>query len=74
MLEGKWRMVTPEISLRPEPRASACTPPLFIEAEMLITLWNGDSELRFTKPATKWFEIANAGAGEFTLRRKRMTG
>ena len=70
MLGGKWwGMVTPEDF--PPPRTAmhpACTPPLSIGGrEMLITLWNGDSELRFTKPATKWFEIANAGAGEFTF-------
>ena len=71
MSEGKWdRMVTPEEF--PPPKTAmhpACMPPLAIGGrKMLITLWNDEDKLCFVRKAPKWFEIANAGAGEFEFK------
>lgn len=71
MSEGKWdRMVTPEEF--PPPKTAmhpACMPPLAIgERKMLVNLWNDDDRLCFVRKASKWFEIANAGAGEFEFK------
>ncbi|MBR6637548.1 MAG: hypothetical protein IKK96_01675, partial [Lachnospiraceae bacterium] len=47
----------------------ACMPPLAIgERKMLVTLWNDEEGLCFVRKASKWFEIANAGAGEFEFK------
>lgn len=69
--EGKWKgMVTPEDF--PPPKTAlhpVCMPPLFIGGrKMLVTTWNDESELKFVKAGTKWFEIANAGAGAFEFK------
>lgn len=69
--EGKWKgMVTPEDF--PPPKTAlhpVCTPPLFIGGrKLLVTVWNDESELSFVKAGTKWFEVANAGHGEFEFR------
>jgi len=71
MSEGKWdRMVTPEEF--PPPKTAmhpACMPPLAIgERKMLVTLWNDEDGLCFIRKAPKWFEVANAGAGEFEFK------
>ena len=68
MSEGKWDgMVNPEGF--PPPRAAMMpvyTPPLAIgERKMLVTVWNEETKLLFTKPAVKWFEIGNGGEGAF---------
>ncbi|MBQ9765958.1 MAG: glycosyl hydrolase 115 family protein [Lachnospiraceae bacterium] len=68
MSEGKWKgMVTPEDF--PPPKTAlhpVCTPPLFIGGrKMLVCTWNDEKDLTFVKPSAKWFEIANAGSGEF---------
>ena len=66
MADGKWNgIVNPEGF--PPPRAAMmplCTPPLGTEeseADMVVTLWNDESELTFVKDAVKWFEIGNSG-------------
>ena len=69
--DGKWKgMVTPEDF--PPPKTAmhpVCTPPLFIGGrKLIVTTWNDESELRFVKAGTKWFEIVNAGAGEFEFK------
>ncbi len=71
MSEGKWdRMVTPEEF--PPPKTAmhpACMPPLEVgERKMLVTLWSDEDSLCFVKKTPKWFEIANAGAGEFEFK------
>ena len=71
MSEGKWdRMVTPEEF--PPPKTAmhpACMPPLAIgERKMLVTLWNDEDGLCFVRKAPKWFELANAGVGEFEFK------
>ena len=71
MADGKWDgIVNPEGF--PPPRAAmmpVCTPPLEITGapRMLVDVWNGNEEICFVKPGEKWFEIGNAGLGEFAF-------
>lgn len=73
MAGGKWDgILNPEGF--PPPRAAmmpVCTPPLSAgEGGMHVSLWNGAESLSFTRPAVKWIEIGNGGAGEldFVIR------
>lgn len=68
MANGKWNgILTPEDF--PPPRTAmypACVPPLKIgDKELIVTLWNDDDKIVFTEAGKKWFELANAGLGEF---------
>lgn len=67
MSGGKWNgILNPEGF--PPPRAAmmpVCTPPLSAgEGGLTVSLWNEADSLTFTRPAAKWIEIGNGGAGE----------
>lgn len=66
MSNGKWNgILTPEDF--PPPRTAmhpAFMPPLGVpegDKLLVVTIWNGGSEIVFTKPAVKWFELGNSG-------------
>ncbi len=73
MAGGKWDgILNPEGF--PPPRAAmlpVCTPPLSLKGRedgkspMIVTVWNEEESLLFTKPGVKWFEIGNGTDGEF---------
>lgn len=73
MADGKWSgILTPEDF--PPPRTAmlpACVVPLTplnkIEKKLIVTLWNDEDSLTFVDYKTKWFELANAGAGKLNV-------
>lgn len=68
MAGGKWDGILDPEGF-PPPRAAmmpVSTPPISIgDRKMLVNLWNDGEYIEFSKPGTKWFEIANAGEGAF---------
>lgn len=74
MADGKWSgILTPEDF--PPPRTAmlpACVVPLVpidkVEKKLIATLWNDEQSIDFVKPEHKWFDLANAGAGELAVK------